>query len=408
MTLSQQRFLNFPGLLDPISPAAFLEQYLGRKMLHIPGAPEKLEYLLSWNALSNIITYGQLPAGRFRLMRNGEVVPFDSYLRAEDRKTFQLQHLSAMRLGRHLREGATLVLDSVDYLHAPILFLAQSLERALNRQIQVNLYAGWRESPGLKLHWDRHDALILQISGRKHWQIYGETRRFPLDPDLRQCEEPVGDPVWDGMLSAGDILYIPRGWWHIATPCDEPTLHLTVGLRAPTGVDMAYWFAEQMKAHEVMRQDLPVCAGPDEIQGHLSKVMRTMIDACNDQELLGGFFRSMDASASSRNITELSLAVTEALPSSDSTLICLMTPRRLKPQPAGEGEASILFEDKSCSFLDEALVLLTFLESAAPIPIGEFYQEFESAFGRDVLQQFLLDLAQQGIIVFQEQRSVMS
>ena len=37
-------------------------------------------------------------------------------------------------------------------------------------------------------------------------------------------------PLWEGMLEDGDLLYIPRGWWHVATPLDEPTLHLTVGV----------------------------------------------------------------------------------------------------------------------------------------------------------------------------------
>jgi ribosomal protein L16 Arg81 hydroxylase len=402
MDTSRLRLLSLSDLLDPISSTAFLEEYLGQQMLHIPGRPDKFEHLLSWSVLSEILTYGQIQPGRFRLMRNGELIPFESYVKSEDRRSFQIPHLSATHLGQHLREGATLILDSIDHFYAPICFLTQRLERALNRHVQANMYAGWRESPGLNLHWDRHDAFILQVSGRKHWQLYGETRRFPLEPDISPCEEPESGPIWQGMLSAGDVLYIPRGCWHIATPCDEPTLHLTVGFKAPSGSDMTHWLADQLKCHEVMRKDLPVSASRAKMLAHFSEIRDAIVAACMDEELLDRFLADLELKAKPRSVIQLSLVMSEDLPSSEASLICMMTPRHVRAQSMGDGQATIRFDDKSVMFLEEALPVLEYLESVAPVSIREFYERFGDAFGLDVLREFLRDLAKQGIVAFEE------
>jgi hypothetical protein len=63
--------------------------------------------------------------------------------------------------------------------------------------------------------------------------------------------------LWEGTLEDGDLLYIPRGWWHVALPLAEPTLHLTVGIHNRTGLDLLRWLAERMRASETFRRDLP-------------------------------------------------------------------------------------------------------------------------------------------------------
>ena len=120
----------------------------------------------------------------------------------------------------------------------PITHLAESLERVFRVRIQVNAYAGWRTSHGFDLHWDDHDVFILQIAGRKKWKVYGMTRKYPLARDVEPATDKPDTPLWEGMLEDGDLLYIPRGWWHVATPLDEPTLHLTVGVNNPNGADL--------------------------------------------------------------------------------------------------------------------------------------------------------------------------
>lgn len=335
-------------------------------------------------------------------MKKGQPIPLDSYSKREERGSFRMRYLNAVPLGQQLRGGATLVLDAIDLIHAPIGLLAQRLGRALNCMVQVNTYAGWRESPGLDLHWDRHDVLVLQISGRKHWQVFGPTRRFPLDPDVEPCPQPDGAPISEIMLTAGDVLYLPRGWWHIATPCDEPTLHLTFGFQSPNASDLLHWLADKLKGYEVVRRDLPSFGGSTPMAPQFSEVRDIIVEACRDESLPERFLAELNARARPRTSIQFPDIVTGTLPASDSHRICLMTPRKLEVQPAPNGQVAVQFDGKSCLFVEEAVPLLRFLDAAAPIPIQAFYQAFDSAFDHDVLGQFLVDLASEGIVAFRE------
>ena len=76
----------------------------------------------------------------------------------------------------------------------------------------------------------------MQLLGRKRWILRKPNFEFPLYmqqtknfPDIKEPEEIYMDVI----LEAGDILYIPRGWWHDPLPLDEETFHLAVATFAP-------------------------------------------------------------------------------------------------------------------------------------------------------------------------------
>jgi hypothetical protein len=191
------------------------------------------------------------------------------------------------------------VLDAVDELCEPVTLLAENLEREFHVRIQVNAYAGWRTSHGFDLHWDDHDVFILQVAGRKQWKVYGMTRAYPLARDVVATADPPTEPLWEGLLQDGDLLYIPRGWWHVATPLDEPTLHLTVGVNNPTGADFLSWFVDRLRDSEEVRRDLPRFAAPEEQAGYADRLRDAMAKAWNN-DLLREFLDDLDARAQPR------------------------------------------------------------------------------------------------------------
>lgn len=66
-----------------------------------------------------------------------------------------------------------------------------------------------------------------------------ETWAFSVD-----VPEPT-TPDMEIVLEAGDVLYIPRGWWHNPVPMGCETFHLAIGTFAPTGYDYMQWLAKQ-------------------------------------------------------------------------------------------------------------------------------------------------------------------
>ncbi|HCC57286.1 MAG TPA: cupin [Solibacterales bacterium] len=288
-------------VLAPASTDKFVQNDLGRSFQYFPGHPGKFSSLLTWPDLNEILALHQLDTPRLRLARDGQPIPADSFLSYHPARRPNAPATTRIRsaeLTQHLQQGATLILDAVDELHAPVRDLAADIEKALRARIQVNLYAGWRTSPGFDLHWDGHDVLILQISGRKHWKVYPMTREHPVEGDPKK-EAPPEKPVWEGLLEDGDLLYIPRGWWHVAVPLDEPTLHLTVGIHRASGLDFMAWFADRLRSSTDVRNDLPRLATAAAKEAHL-ECLRQAWEQAWQPGLLDEYFSMLDAQARSR------------------------------------------------------------------------------------------------------------
>ena len=257
-------------LLAPLAPEDCLVSSWGRGLRHVRGGAGKFARLMPWPTLNEILRRHRLDFPRLRLVKDGKPLASTAYLRyaTGGRRRTSIPRLKPADLNKHLREGATLVLDAVDELHAPVEELAAALEQLFREHIQVNLYAGFQTSRGFDLHWDDHDVFILQVAGRKRWSVYGMTRPFPIQPDIEAAARPEHEPVWQETLEDGDLLYIPRGWWHVAEPLAEPTLHLTVGVHKRTGLDLLRWFSDRMRASEIFRRDFQNVLPGSDVRRH--------------------------------------------------------------------------------------------------------------------------------------------
>lgn len=272
-------------VIAPMKLDDFRDAYLNQSWVVIEGPRERYEPLIPWKDLNAALNRLRIPprSRRVRLVRDGKEIPPDTYLRHG-------VWGSVIRTGaleRELSEGATLVLNGVDELFPEVRDLTNDVDEQLGGFAWANMYAGWRTQKGFDLHWDDHDTLIVQVYGRKSWTVYRPTCENPTKAFSGSWTPPEDEPVWEGILEAGSVLYMPRGWWHFAVPLDEPTLHITVGLRALAGEDLLHWASTQLHAHPVFRGNIPYQSSPETQQAYLSElrdaVLRTLSDGCLDR-----------------------------------------------------------------------------------------------------------------------------
>jgi ribosomal protein L16 Arg81 hydroxylase len=292
------------------------------------------------------------------------------------------------------------VLDAVDELCAPITEIAEGLERVFHEHVQVNCYAGWRTQRGFDLHWDDHDVFILQVTGRKRWSVYGMTQPFPLTREGNTAPKPAPDnPLWTETLEDGDLLYIPRGWWHVALPLDEPTLHLTVGIHNRTGIDLLQWLTGELRASEAFRQDLPRFASDDERAKHLENLRRDLLKELEADNLLERYYEEQDASAEPRAHLSLPRSATpDALPEEDNALLRLHTPRPLKLK-AVDGVVEFSCNKKRWRFAENALPVLQALNERRACSTQELCDTAKEKLDEQTVRKFLRELLLQGLIV---------
>ncbi|SPM39063.1 cupin superfamily protein, partial [Mycobacterium numidiamassiliense] len=210
----------------------FLDEIWGVTQYHIKRSCEGYfdSLLEGSSAVEELLErYRRYPSA-LRLVRQQDKKRGDSYQLGDG-------SLDLLHIRNDFADGYTIVCEGVEQYVRPIALLSQSIEVELNFPIQVNAYITPPESQGLVPHYDAHDVLILQIRGSKTWHIYDGVDLLPREmrPEKNKAIAPDSlPPPSDLRLEAGDVLYLPRGRIHEAETHSESSVHLTVGIHAPT------------------------------------------------------------------------------------------------------------------------------------------------------------------------------
>jgi hypothetical protein len=163
------------------------------------------------------------------------------------------------RLADLVDSGVTVVLDALDTFDATMEVACRALQWWSHELVQVNAYLTTGSTAGFPLHWDDHDVLVIQLLGAKAWDVRGSSRPFPMYRDAERNTTASERRVWQGELTAGDVMHVPRGYWHQATRAGYSggaSLHVTFGFPKRTGADWLAWLADQARESELFRRDL--------------------------------------------------------------------------------------------------------------------------------------------------------
>lgn len=288
----------FARLVAPLSPSEFIDtHYAEKRPVLFRGEDGRFASLIGWDDVNALVSIDLLQP-RMRLVRDGNPVPL-FYCHAprfghgwRGHRPGEIQTLDDRRLMTLLRQGTTLILNGIHEYHPPIGALADVLETALGVYAQINLYASWQATRGFATHWDAHDVFIVQVTGCKRWDLFGETRRFPMKRDAVPNTDAPIKAVWSEILRPGDVLYIPRGWWHdartesLAAEEGMGSLHLTCSLLPITGLDLLEWLKGELAHHEVFRRELPLHPRAEASGAHFAE-LRDLIVAALDGDVAG-------------------------------------------------------------------------------------------------------------------------
>jgi lysine-specific demethylase/histidyl-hydroxylase NO66 len=222
--------LSLTWLLQPLSVETFLNEIWGATHYHVSrNSPEYFDSLLDGSAsVDELLALFRPDLSLVSLVRENDKK--DPYV-----YRFADGGFDAAAIGKDFADGYTIVLDSIQRYVRAIASLLHSIEVELNFATQVNAYITRPESQGFVTHYDEHDVLILQIRGSKIWHLYDGADVAPHEMRRRQPVVTAALPSpTDVRLEVGDVLYLPRGRVHAAEATSELSVHLTVGLHAPT------------------------------------------------------------------------------------------------------------------------------------------------------------------------------
>jgi hypothetical protein len=191
-----------------------------------------------------------------------------------------------------LRRGASMVLNDIDQLTPGLSAVAGALERGLGGKVQANLYCSWKAHPGFGSHFDTHEVFALHIAGEKTWRIYQRHFEDPVNhPSFKSFGQEFHDRhrgalTMEVAMRPGDLLYIPRGWYHDALATSAASLHVAFGLTTAIGLDLVGTLFERAVQDPLFRAAVPSGAA---LAGHVGRLADRLAALARDPATLAAF-----------------------------------------------------------------------------------------------------------------------
>lgn len=250
--------MNFSEIIKPITECNFFSEYWTTKTLLIKGHSEKFEALITLNDfLQNLkMSCYNTTIPNIEMYKHGTKVPLQEFTKViNPRKQGIEQRYIYKKISDLYNAGATINYKNVQFLIAPLFKLRDSISVEFNEEVNFNSYLTPPNSSGFRIHYDTHDIFVLQISGEKNWSLFGQTIEAPIKHEnyLSRNQTPPKNIVENIRMSAGDVLYLPRGHWHKASTTDKHSLHVTLGIHCRKHYEI---FDELVKSKLFFRENL--------------------------------------------------------------------------------------------------------------------------------------------------------
>ena len=165
-------------------------------------------------------------------LHNGTFIPESEYVLTYNEVGKPRKTIIKPKFYKLMQDGATLILNRIQKSSLYIDSLCKEISGLVNQETLGNGYLAFNPQAAFGNHWDCHDVFAVQLIGRKRWKIYPPTFELPMPGQTSKAfkSECSETPILDTVLEAGDILYVPRGWWHSAIAIGEPTFHVAIGV----------------------------------------------------------------------------------------------------------------------------------------------------------------------------------
>jgi ribosomal protein L16 Arg81 hydroxylase len=248
------------ALIAPRTSENFFEEYWERKPFHVCRSDTRYYLSLLKNEdLEKIISSSDLRYPAIQLARNGSYLPPEAYTKNVKHGGEVFSRVPDLsRIQAEYRAGSTLVLPALQRIWPPLRELCTALEDEFSHAVHANAYLTPGNSSGFTPHYDTHDVFVLQIGGKKRWQVFEP----PLTlPHWSQAFTPAGyvlpRPLLELELNPGDLLYLPRGYVHAANTSDAHSAHVTIGITIFTWVELFSELIASSKEIAGFRAGLP-------------------------------------------------------------------------------------------------------------------------------------------------------
>ena len=253
------------ALLAPVTPEQFFAEHHDKAPLQVRGTPGKFAQVLSWRGINRLLDMTHIwTSTSLKLVLDSQAVPAEQFCtRAVSRDGGQVLQPDAKLVQGWIARGASVVMNDVDSLTPGLASVSNALESAGLGKAQANVYISWQSHKAFRTHYDTHDVWAVQVEGEKTWNIWEGRAEWPIaHPAFRSQTQEHHDQARGKLrgtvlMKPGDLLYLPRGWYHDALAEAPASVHVAYGVHAPLGMDLMNILLERVLYEAEFRKPLP-------------------------------------------------------------------------------------------------------------------------------------------------------
>lgn len=195
----------------------FAQDYLRKQAYASPSTARSVIVNFGWGSLDKLLT--QNSRADVLVVARGRLVELPTPRTLAD-------------VNELLAGGVGLVVRHAEQIDAGLARLARSFAQSIPGEVHMQLFVTPAGTHGFGWHYDDEDVFIVQTAGAKDYFFRDNTV---------ECERPTGSApdfakfrnetsaTGTARLIAGDWLYVPARWWHVAKAVED-SLSISLGV----------------------------------------------------------------------------------------------------------------------------------------------------------------------------------
>lgn len=225
----------FDELIYPLTDEVFQNTVKGKKPIVIRANAEKQKFfgnIITWDDISKYVANDRAVAGLQMITVGGKKLCMEKDNLHQIPKPAWTKNDWYQKdlVTRIWSSGGSMILTKASMLSPNISAVANCLEeRYKNSAADAHFYCSpKKEARSFECHADQDDNFLVHAIGSVRWKVYNTfarsekddkgRRRFTSRMTMTEEDELKHELIIDTVLTVGDLLYIPAGMFHKATP----------------------------------------------------------------------------------------------------------------------------------------------------------------------------------------------
>lgn len=270
---------DFAAFIAPMSPAEFMAEYFGKRPLHIKRGGAPAPDVLPWTRFNDVLAL--LPywsEAHLKVFLNSRAAMTQHYCETVDTADGPVTRASPAKVKALLGMGASLVANRIHAVCPPVHAVARAIEQQFTARVGANVYCSFKNVQAFNTHFDLHDVFAIQTEGEKTWRVYEARADNPTQPVApgdegeKYLQATRGKVLFEALMQPGDVIYLPRGWYHDALATSNASLHVSFNVSPVKGLGIFKLLEAAAERDSAFRAYLPDARNGDDLQTHLAEL----------------------------------------------------------------------------------------------------------------------------------------